>query len=85
MEEILSSKGVKPSLSPNLKVLAEVEARGLKKLLFIGVGCAVQALRAVEPHLGRGADHAASDTTHCAAACRVTHNILHQCSPRHPV
>ena len=52
VEEILSSKGVKPSLSPNLSVLAEVEARGLKKLLFIGVGCAVTALRAVEPHLG---------------------------------
>jgi coenzyme F420-reducing hydrogenase beta subunit len=28
VDEILSSKGVKPSLSPNLKVLAEVEARG---------------------------------------------------------
>ena len=52
VEEILSSKGVKPSLSPNLKVLAEVEARGIKKLLFIGVGCAVQALRGVEPYLG---------------------------------
>lgn len=51
VDEILSSKGVKPSLSPNLSVLAEVEARGIKKLLFIGVGCAVTALRAVEPHL----------------------------------
>jgi 7-hydroxymethyl chlorophyll a reductase len=52
VEEIMSSRGVKPSLSPNLKVLAEVEARGIKRLLFIGVGCAVQALRSVEPHLG---------------------------------
>ena len=52
VEEIVSSRGVKPSLSPNLKVLAEVEARGIKRLLFIGVGCAVQALRAVEPYLG---------------------------------
>jgi 7-hydroxymethyl chlorophyll a reductase len=52
VEEILSSKGVKPSLSPNLEVLAEVEARGLKRLLFIGVGCAVTALRGVEPYLG---------------------------------
>ena len=51
-EEILSSRGVKPSLSPNLSVLAEVEARGLKKVLFIGVGCAVSALRTVEPYLG---------------------------------
>ena len=51
-EEILSARGVKPSLSPNLSVLSEVEARGLKRVLFIGVGCAVSALRAVEPYLG---------------------------------
>jgi 7-hydroxymethyl chlorophyll a reductase len=51
-EEILATRGVKPSLSPNLKVLAEVEARGIRKLLFIGVGCSVSALRAVEPYLG---------------------------------
>ena len=51
-EEIMSARGVKPSLSPNLSVLAEVEARGLKKILFVGVGCAVSALRAVEPYLG---------------------------------
>jgi 7-hydroxymethyl chlorophyll a reductase len=52
VEQILSSKGVKPSLSPNLEILAEVEARGLKRLLFIGVGCAVTALRGVEQYLG---------------------------------
>ena len=51
-EDVLSSRGVKPMLSANLSVLAEVEARGLKRLLFIGVGCAVQALRSVERHLG---------------------------------
>ena len=51
-EAVLASRGVKPMLSNNLSVLAEVEARGLKRLLFIGVGCAVQALRSVEPHLG---------------------------------
>jgi len=51
-EEIMSARGVKPSLSPNLSVLAEVEARGLKRVLFVGVGCAVSALRAVEPYLG---------------------------------
>ena len=50
--DVLSARGVKPMLSPTLSVLAEVEARGLKRILFIGVGCAVQALRAVEPHLG---------------------------------
>ena len=50
--DILRSRGVKPMLSPSLNVLAQVEARGLKRLLFIGVGCAVQALRVVEHHLG---------------------------------
>lgn len=51
-EDIRKAAGVKPTLSPNLEVLAAVEASGLKKLLFIGVGCQVQALRAVEPYLG---------------------------------
>ena len=50
-EDILKAKGVKPCLSPNLNVLATVEALQVKKLLFIGVGCQVQALRAVEEHL----------------------------------
>jgi len=49
--DVLASRGVKPMLSPSLNVLAEVEARGIKRLLFIGVGCAVQALRSVEKHL----------------------------------
>jgi len=52
--EILASRGVKPSLSPNLSVLATVEALGpeIKSLLFIGVGCQVQALRSVSKYLG---------------------------------
>lgn len=41
VEDILASKGVKPSLSPNLNVLATVEALDVKSLLFIGVGCQV--------------------------------------------
>jgi 7-hydroxymethyl chlorophyll a reductase len=52
VEDVLASRGVKPMLSPSLSVLAEVEARGIRRLLFIGVGCAVQALRSVEKHLG---------------------------------
>jgi 7-hydroxymethyl chlorophyll a reductase len=53
-EQVLASRGVKPMLSPSLNVLAEVEARGsgIKRLMFIGVGCAVSALRGVEQHLG---------------------------------
>lgn len=40
-EDILKARGVKPTLSPNLNVLATVEALDVKRLLFIGVGCQV--------------------------------------------
>jgi 7-hydroxymethyl chlorophyll a reductase len=51
--DIIAAKGVKPSLSPNLNVLATLEAlTDVKKLLFIGVGCQVQAVRSVEKYLG---------------------------------
>ncbi|KAK3244839.1 hypothetical protein CYMTET_45566 [Cymbomonas tetramitiformis] len=52
-EDIIAAKGVKPSLSPNLNVLATIEALpDVQKLLFIGVGCQVQALRSIEKYLG---------------------------------
>jgi coenzyme F420 hydrogenase subunit beta len=51
-EEILGAKVNKPTLSPNLNILEEVEKSGLKRLLVIGVGCQIQALRAVEKELG---------------------------------
>lgn len=51
VDDIVAARGVKPTLSPNLDVLATVEALDVKRLLFIGVGCQVQALRAVEPYL----------------------------------
>ena len=50
-EEVLSSAGVKPVLAPSARVLDEAERRGVRSLLFIGVGCAVQALRAVQHDL----------------------------------
>jgi coenzyme F420-reducing hydrogenase beta subunit len=40
--DILAARGVKPTLSPNLNVLATVEALDVKRLLFIGVGCQVR-------------------------------------------
>ena len=43
--DIMASRGVTPVLSPNLDVLATVEALGVKRLLFIGVGCQVGAAR----------------------------------------
>jgi len=51
-EEVLKAKVNKPTLSPNLSVLEEIEKSGLKRLLVIGVGCQIQALRAVEKKLG---------------------------------
>ncbi len=51
-EEILAAKVNKPTLSPNLNILEEIEQSGLKKLLVIGVGCQIQALRAVQKELG---------------------------------
>jgi 3,8-divinyl protochlorophyllide a 8-vinyl-reductase (ferredoxin) len=51
-EEILAARVNKPTLSPNLSVLEQVAQSGMKKLLVIGVGCQIQALRAVEKELG---------------------------------
>ncbi len=51
-EEILAARVNKPTLSPNLSVLEQVEQSGMKRLLVIGVGCQIQALRAVEKKLG---------------------------------
>ncbi len=51
VEDIVAARGVKPVLSPNLDVLSTVEALDVKRLLFIGVGCQVRALRAIQPHL----------------------------------
>lgn len=51
-EEILAARVNKPTLSPNLSILEQIEQSGLKRLLVIGVGCQIQALRAVEKQLG---------------------------------
>ncbi|BAU64799.1 coenzyme F420 hydrogenase/dehydrogenase beta subunit domain protein [Stanieria sp. NIES-3757] len=51
-EEILAARVNKPTLSPNLSVLEQIEQSGMKRLLVIGVGCQIQALRVVEKELG---------------------------------
>jgi coenzyme F420 hydrogenase subunit beta len=51
-EEILAARVNKPTLSPNLSVLEQIEQSGMKRLLVIGVGCQIQALREVERKLG---------------------------------
>lgn len=50
--EILAARVNKPTLSPNLSVLEQIETANLKRLLVIGVGCQIQALRTVEQQLG---------------------------------
>ena len=52
VEEVTGGRGVKPSLAPSLAILDEVrEDKAIRRLLFCGVGCSVQALRAVEDDL----------------------------------
>ncbi|HHP7245785.1 MAG TPA: coenzyme F420 hydrogenase/dehydrogenase beta subunit N-terminal domain-containing protein, partial [Elainellaceae cyanobacterium] len=51
-EDILAARVNKPTLSPNLSVLEQIEQSGMKRVLVIGVGCQIQALRAVEQTLG---------------------------------
>jgi coenzyme F420 hydrogenase subunit beta len=51
-EEVLAARVNKPTLSPNLSVLELVEQANCRRLLVIGVGCQVQALRAVQADLG---------------------------------
>lgn len=51
-EEILAARVNKPTLSPNLNLLDQVEQSGMKRLLAIGVGCQIQALRAVQDKIG---------------------------------
>ena len=63
VDDILRAKGVKPTLSPNLNVLALLESSGLKRILFCGVGCQVQALRSVESYLNLDALYVLG--THC--------------------
>lgn len=52
VEQVMKGRGVKPALAPSLKVLDELkENSDIKRLLFCGVGCAVQAFRAVQDEL----------------------------------
>ena len=49
--EVLAARVNKPTLSPNLEVLEQLPGSGIQRLLAIGVGCQIQALRAVEATL----------------------------------
>lgn len=49
--EVLAARVNKPTLSPNLEVLEQLPGSGIHRLLAIGVGCQIQALRAVQSTL----------------------------------
>ncbi|MEM1252619.1 MAG: Coenzyme F420 hydrogenase/dehydrogenase, beta subunit C-terminal domain [Cyanobacteria bacterium P01_H01_bin.21] len=51
-DDVLAARVNKPTLSPNLSILDQIEQSGMKRLLAIGVGCQIQALRAVQHELG---------------------------------
>ncbi len=50
-EEVLAARVNKPTLSPNLEVLEQLPGSGIRRLMAIGVGCQIQALRAVQATL----------------------------------
>ena len=48
-DQVLQGRGVKPALAPSLAVLDQVcQDPSITRLLFCGVGCAVQAFRAIQ-------------------------------------
>jgi len=52
VDDVLRGRGVKPALAPSLKVLDAInDDPSIRRLLFCGVGCAVQAFRAIEETL----------------------------------
>lgn len=57
-EQILEGRGVKPALAPSLNVLDLIRSdSSIRRLLFCGVGCSVQAFRAVQNDLIRESKH----------------------------
>jgi coenzyme F420-reducing hydrogenase beta subunit len=50
--DLYRGRGVKPSLAPSLKVLQEIkDDPSIRRLLYCGVGCSVQAFRVIERDL----------------------------------
>ena len=67
VQEVLRGRGVKPSLAPSLRVLDEIKQDpSIKRLLFCGVGCAVQAFRAKDVQDTLGLDKVYVLGTNCA-------------------
>jgi coenzyme F420-reducing hydrogenase beta subunit len=67
IEEILLGRGVKPSLAPSLAVLDEIKQDvSIRRLLFCGVGCAVQAFRSPDVQDALGLEKVYVLGTNCA-------------------
>ena len=69
-EDVLRGRRVKPSLCPSLAILDQVrDDASIKRLLFCGVGCSVQALRGInkgDPASALNLDELYVLGTHCA-------------------
>jgi coenzyme F420-reducing hydrogenase beta subunit len=67
VDDILRGRGVKPSLAPSLRVLDDIKNDpSIKKLLFCGVGCAVQAFRSSDVQEKLGLERVYVLGTNCA-------------------
>jgi coenzyme F420-reducing hydrogenase beta subunit len=52
VEDVLRGRGVKPALAPSLRILDDLqEDPSIRRILFCGVGCAVQAFRVIQSDL----------------------------------
>ena len=57
-DDVLRGRGVKPALAPSLRVLDEIKRdSSIRRLLFCGVGCAVQGTRALSDAISRSIHH----------------------------
>ncbi len=51
-EDLVQGAGSRWDMVPLLDIVPEIQARGLKRLAVVGVGCQISALRAIETQLG---------------------------------
>jgi 3,8-divinyl protochlorophyllide a 8-vinyl-reductase (ferredoxin) len=50
-EQVRATAGNKPALAPTVDVVSQIRAAGVRRLAYIGTGCQVHALRAMEAGL----------------------------------
>ena len=86
-EEVLRGRRVKPSLCPSLAILDQVrDDASIKRLLFCGVGCSVQALRGInkgDPASALNLDELYVLGTHCAVP-KSTLRLSYAIDASHP-